>query len=67
MNTMSTDKSFPELYKSKDECCGCGACFSICEKDAIIMEPDEEGFLYPCVVPEKCVKCYMCMKVCPFK
>ena len=31
------------------------------------MQPDEEGFLYPVVDKEKCVKCYACIKVCAFK
>ena len=28
-------------------CTGCGACVSICPKQAITMQPDAEGFLYP--------------------
>lgn len=34
---------------------------------AISMLPDEEGFLYPVVDSAKCIRCYMCMKVCPYK
>ena len=33
---------------------------------AITMLPDEEGFLYPVVDAEICVRCYLCMKVCAF-
>ncbi len=33
----------------KSSCCGCTACFNICPKNAISMQPDEEGFLYPVV------------------
>ena len=34
-------------------------------KEAIEMVPDEEGFLYPKVNKEKCIKCGKCKKVCP--
>ena len=40
--------------QNKAECCGCTACFNICPKNAISMQPDEEGFLYPVVDQEKC-------------
>ena len=51
--------------QNKAECCGCTACFNICPKNAITMQADEEGFLYPLVDQEKCVNCGMCEKVCP--
>lgn len=59
--------TFPILFDNKSECCGCTACFSVCPKNAIIMEPDEEGFLYPEIDKAKCIKCGRCLKVCPFK
>ncbi|MFQ9664923.1 4Fe-4S binding protein [uncultured Faecalibacterium sp.] len=31
------------------------------------MVEDEEGFEYPVIDETKCVRCYMCLKVCPFK
>ena len=34
---------------------------------AISMIPDDEGFLYPVVDAEKCVRCYKCLEVCPYK
>lgn len=34
---------------------------------AISMFPDEEGFLYPVVDDQKCIRCYKCISVCPFK
>ena len=34
---------------------------------AISMLPDEEGFLYPVIDAEKCVRCYKCLQVCPYK
>lgn len=47
------------------ECTGCGACYNICPKDAIIMQGDEYGFYKPFITPEKCVNCGMCEKICP--
>lgn len=60
-------KGYPILYSSKEECCGCTACYSICPKKAISMIVDEEGFLYPKIDESKCINCKMCLKVCPFK
>lgn len=48
------------------DCCGCTACASICNHDAITMKPDSLGFLYPEVDKEKCVDCGLCEKVCAF-
>ena len=31
------------------------------------MEMDEEGFEYPIIDENKCIKCYKCLKVCYFK
>lgn len=50
---------------SKQECCGCGACYSICPKNAISMKYDEEGFEYPVIDDKICVNCNSCSKVCP--
>ena len=41
------------VRKNPAECTGCGACVSICPKQAITMQPDAEGFLYPKVDGEK--------------
>lgn len=60
-------KILPELYDSRENCCGCTACYSICPAQAIAMLPDEEGFLYPVVDAEKCIRCYKCLTVCAFK
>lgn len=50
----------------KSQCCGCTACASICAHDAITMQPDVLGFLYPVVDKNKCVDCGLCEKVCAF-
>lgn len=60
-------KAIPVLYKMKSDCCGCTACYAICPKSAISMVEDEEGFEYPQVDKEKCIRCYQCLKVCPIK
>ena len=41
------EKEIPVLYKRKEECCGCSACYSVCPKEAILMLADNEGFEYP--------------------
>lgn len=48
------------------QCCGCTACASICNHDAIFMKPDKLGFKYPFVDKEKCIDCGLCDKVCAF-
>lgn len=62
-----TVKDKPVLYKRKEECCGCTACYAICPRNAITMVEDEEGFEYPQIDENKCVSCYRCMNVCPIK
>ena len=48
------------------DCCGCTACASICTHNAISMQPDSLGFLYPKVDETICVDCDLCDKVCAF-
>ena len=48
------------------DCCGCTACASSCNHDAITMVPDALGFLYPKVDESKCTDCGLCEKVCVF-
>jgi len=61
------DKKKPNLYKNKEECCGCTACATVCSKQAITFEYDSEGFLYPQIDSTKCVGCLKCEAVCAFK
>ena len=51
----------------KKECCGCYACVDICPKKAIIMEEDENGFIYPIIDEKKCIKCGKCKNVCEIR
>lgn len=50
--------------KKKSQCTGCSACTSICPKQCIKMEKDEEGFLYPLAL-NGCIHCGKCERVCP--
>ena len=52
--------------KNAVDCCGCTAYANICAHDAITMEPDALGFLYPKVNKDKCTDCRLCEKVCAF-
>ena len=49
----------------KKNCCGCSACVQRCPKQCISLVEDTEGFLYPKVDEETCIKCGLCEKVCP--
>lgn len=50
---------------TKNDCCGCSACASICSKSAITMESDIYGFLHPHINLNICVECGSCERVCP--
>lgn len=56
-----------ELYKEKEDCCGCGACMNACPQHAIKMLPDEIGFIYPKIDQDKCVECGVCINSCKFR
>lgn len=51
---------------NKSDCCACTACASIYSHQAITMQPDGLGFLYPVVNTDKCVECGLCQEVCAF-
>ena len=50
----------------KHECFGCEACVQVCEKDAVRMVEDEEGFRYPVIDTDRCIGCGLCRHVCPY-
>lgn len=49
----------------KKQCTGCQMCGDLCSRDAISFEVDKEGFWYPVVDYDKCIKCGLCQKKCP--
>lgn len=50
--------------KVKKECNGCGICTLGCPTNAIKMVEDEEGFFYPQIDEDKCIKCNKCQNIC---
>jgi len=55
------------LINDKKDCCGCTACEFICPYNAISMEIDGEGFLYPKINDDCCTDCGLCKRVCSFQ
>lgn len=54
-------------FHERAQCCGCSACMDACLQKAIVMQADKEGFCYPKIRRELCVKCGGCEKVCPWR
>lgn len=52
---------------NKEECTGCMACKNACPKNAIEIQENSKGFLYPKINKEYCINCGICQKVCPVK
>ena len=53
------------VLASHTRCTGCTACASGCPKDAIMMKRDKEGFAYPVIDLDQCVRCGHCAVICP--
>ena len=53
------------IAANRADCNGCEACANICPKNAITMTRDAEGFSYPKINPELCIKCGQCDATCP--
>ncbi|MBQ1389191.1 MAG: Coenzyme F420 hydrogenase/dehydrogenase, beta subunit C-terminal domain [Clostridia bacterium] len=60
-------ESIPVLFDKKEDCCGCGACYNACPKNAISMREDEFGYIYPHIDEKLCVRCGKCKRVCAFQ
>ncbi len=50
---------------SDDNCTGCMACANSCNKNAISIVQNSEGFYRPVIDEKTCVACGLCLKVCP--
>lgn len=50
--------------KALNACTSCQMCGAICNRDAISIQLDEDGFYRPMVDKNKCVDCGLCIKVC---
>lgn len=57
--SLTINNQLPDL-----SCTGCGACLQTCKVDAIKMETQADGFIYPRIDSAKCVQCGQCVKVC---
>ena len=53
------------ICKDPSMCTGCTACASICPKQCITMQENDEGFLYPQKNLFDCIDCGLCSRVCP--
>lgn len=54
-----------ELY-TEQTCCGCGACVVKCPKNAITLEENKYGFVYPQIDSNLCIDCGSCKRICTF-
>ena len=54
-----------EMLADKKSCIGCGNCSIICGTGACVLEQDEEGYWYPIINNDLCVRCKACTNVCP--
>ncbi len=57
--------SFETDKEKRENCCGCSNCANVCPVNAIKMDYDTEGYLYPRIDNSKCINCSACFKVCP--
>lgn len=56
-----------KVFDKEENCCGCSACINICSQQAITMEEDACGFVYPHINQNKCVDCGLCKTICDFQ
>ena len=62
MKTSSSARNISQLEQAL--CTGCRSCELSCPKNAIAMQENAEGFLYP-AVNAACVQCGICLSRCP--
>lgn len=54
-----------ETICNSELCTGCSACMNACPHNAITMQGDAYGFVYPSISQDSCVDCGLCKRVCP--
>lgn len=63
--TAETAPDAPPRLADHGHCTGCTACASGCPADAISMKRDREGFSYPAIDLDRCIRCGHCTAICP--
>lgn len=53
------------ILKDMRRCTGCTACLEVCPAQAITMQTNAQGFLYPVIDGTACVRCTSCQRKCP--
>ncbi len=61
----AVERSSSPKLASRYHCTGCGACVNACTAGALKLLPDKEGFAYPHLDTEKCIRCSACQRACP--
>lgn len=53
------------MIEKIESCFGCTACAIACPQNALEIKRDENGFIKPQLDLQRCVKCGICLRVCP--
>ena len=64
-SNITTVNSFDAVYSDNSKCSGCGVCHDVCPVNAIVMQEDKNGYKYPDINPDVCLKCGKCRRTCP--
>lgn len=65
LKNIGENKQCGENDNVTDLCCGCGACKAICQKNAIDISINNEGFYQYSKKQKNCINCHLCQKICP--